>query len=497
MTLKRSLSNEERNFLSLVNRAIFVNPFSDERIEVDLKIARLSKAVSAEERVNKMMEEVIKRIKNIESESEGEVNIHHFSGEDHLLIKNAFLFEFYHRFIDRFNQLILDQIEVGDTPIKVSFAREATSLLQKRGFAEDEIHHFVALCYQLRRAYFFIDRNLVGRSPCMKELRKNLWNNVFTYDLELYNKYLWNKMEHFSTLILGETGTGKGTAASAIGRSGFIPFDPKKESFIESFTQSFVSLNLSQFPEALIESELFGHRKGAFTGAIENYNGIFSRCSSHGAIFLDEIGEVTIPVQIKLLQVLQDRVFSPVGSHQKERFQGRVIAATNRQINEIRDQYILRDDFFYRLCSDIIIVPPLRQRIREDSQELNELIHHTIKQMLGKSFSELVEMIRTIIKKKLGQNYLWPGNVRELEQCIRRILLKRTYEGDYKTTLTPDVQSYLIQGIQRSNLNAQDLLSAYCYLLYTRYGTFEEVAKKTNLDRRTAKRYIKGWIKEE
>lgn len=114
--------------------------------------------------------------------------------------------------------------------------------------------------------------------------------------------------------------------------------------------------------------------------------------------------------------------------------------------------------------------------------------------MLGKSFPELVEMIRSIIRKKLGQNYLWPGNVRELEQCIRRILLKCTYEGDYKTTLATDVQSYLIQGIQRSNLNAQDLLSAYCYLLYTRYGTFEKVAKKTNLDRRTVKRHIEGWI---
>src|SRR5262249_37326051 len=143
---------------------------------------------------------------------------------------------------------------------------------------------------------------------------------------------------------------------------------------VESFEASFVSINLSQFPEALIESELFGHKKGAFTGAVEGHAGIFERCSPHGAIFLDEIGEASIPVQIKLLRVLQERHFSQVGAHEQRRFSGRVIAATNRSLDALRAEGKFRDDFYYRLCSDVIEVPSLATRLREDPSELDRLI---------------------------------------------------------------------------------------------------------------------------
>src|SRR5262249_13598430 len=152
-------------------------------------------------------------------------------------------------------------------------------------------------------------------------------------------------------------------------------------------------INLSQYPEALLESELFGHRKGAFTGAVESHEGLFARCSPHGAIFLDEIGEVPATVQIKLLQVLQERVFSPVGSHEKHRFRGRVVAASTRAIHDLRQRGAFRDDFFYRLCSDIITVPPLRQRLEEDPGELEELLKHTLSRMTGEESPPLVEKV--------------------------------------------------------------------------------------------------------
>ena len=195
----------------------------------------------------------------------------------------------------------------------VKFAGELLGRMRRRGIGAAESVRFFAIFYQLRRAYYFIVRGLIGQSPCMREFRRHLWQNVFTREVRLYERYLWNRMEDFSTLLLGETGTGKGTAAAAIGRSGYIPFDERQGRFAESFMRGFIALNLSQFPETLIESELFGHRKGAFTGAVEAHEGVLARCSPHGAIFLDEIGDVPVPVQIKLLQVLQERTFCPVG----------------------------------------------------------------------------------------------------------------------------------------------------------------------------------------
>jgi transcriptional regulator with GAF, ATPase, and Fis domain len=294
-------------------------------------------------------------------------------------------------------------------------------------------------------------------------------------------------MEDFSTLLLGETGTGKGAAAAAIGRSGFIPFNPGTKKFEESFTKAFVSINLSQYPETLIESELFGHRKGAFTGAIEKHEGIFSTCSPYGAIFLDEIGDVSIPVQIKLLQVLQERKFTPVGSHDQVRFKGRVIAATNKSIDLLRREGKFRDDFYYRLSSDIITVPPLRQRIRETPKELEKLAEHLMERICGK---DLKFPILEKLRKNPGKMYAWPGNVRELEQAIRRIMITGNYSGD--TAIESAGDSALNQAVEIGNLTAKELVEKYCFDLYETYGNYGEVSRQTGLDWRTVKKNVQS-----
>jgi len=491
---KKTLTTDLRDYFSLVQGAIQVNPFDSGRMDFDLKLSGLSKETPPKERVEKAVYEVGERIKHMEAD--GRVDIRHYTGKDRQLVLAAVLFHYFYLFREKFDQFILDQMEAGDNSLKVPFAQEALSFLRRKGLNTEESTRYFALSYQLRRAYFFINRRLVGRSPAMTKLRFNLWNNVFTHNIDLYQRYLISRMEDFSTLFLGETGTGKGIAAMALGCSGFIPFNEKKRSFLESFTRSFVSINLSQYPDTLIESELFGHKKGAFTGAVKDHVGVFGRCSPYGAILLDEIGEVQPHLQIKLLQVLQERVFLPVGSHRKSRFQGRVIAATNTPIETLRSRKGFRDDFYYRLSSDIITVPPLRKRIQEDPHELQDLLSFTIEKLIGVPSPEMIHMTKKVISTGLGPDYDWPGNVRELEQCARRVILSRSYNGDRVIPDTEDLAGHLKQGIETGNLDAQQLLSGYCSMLYRRFGTFEEVARRTNLDRRTVKKYIGEWSSE-
>ncbi len=491
---KIQLQSLEKEFLADVCRAAFINPFSDQRTEIDIRLSGVSPAASETHRTAQMMAKVAEWFGDFERRGKGSIT--YYEGKDRELVEKASLFALFYRFKDKFDQLIQEQMVHGDVPVKISFLTDALAALMQKGFSEELARRYFALGFQMRRAFYFIKQSLVGGSACMKALRANLWNNIFTHDIDFYNRYLWDRMEDFSTLLLGETGTGKGTAALAMGRSGFIPLDRRKKTFEESFTRSFVSLNLSQFPETLIESALFGHRKGAFTGAIENYQGVFDQCSPYGAILLDEIGEISKPIQIKLLQVLQEREFTPVGSQKKSRFQGRVITATNRPLKKLRGEGIFRDDFYYRLCSDIIVVPPLRQRIAEDPSELDRLLDITIERLIGRTSSKLVAGIRQIIDASLGTDYLWPGNVRELEQCVRRIFLKGSYAGD-DTAADLDLAQTLISGLDQGNIDSYQLTSGYCYLLYQRHQTFEEVARRTGLDRRTVKKYIQDWKGDE
>ena len=481
------LKPEERYFFKTVYNAAFANPFSDLRIKLDLKIAGLFPSASRREAKNLCINEVDSRIKALEKQDRANINT--FDGQDKKIITVVFLFDVFYKFRNSFDQLIEEQIKAQDTLVHVPFAKEAMQTLHIKGFDDKSIAHYFALSYQLRRAFYFISNSLVGSSKCMQNLKKHLWNNIFTHNIDLYNKFLWNKMEDFSTLLLGETGTGKGTAAKAIGRSGYIPFDEKKQCFVQSFTRAFSSLNLSQYPETLLESELFGHTKGAFTGAMDNYQGVFDRCSPHGSILLDEIGEIPNHVQIKLLRVLQERTFSPVGTHKKSRFKGRVIGATNRPKKDIIDNTIFREDFYYRLCSDIIEVPPLRTRIMEKPSELDDLLQFTIKKITGITSDKLSTKIKRTIDRQLGIDYQWPGNVRELEQCVRSIVLRQNYrgKGDSKSL---DLTEELVQGVVRQNIPVSFLVSGYCKLLYDKLGTYEKVAKLTGLDRRTIKKHI-------
>ncbi|MEM1296877.1 MAG: sigma 54-interacting transcriptional regulator [Verrucomicrobiota bacterium] len=477
----------DREYFRTVSQAAFCNPFSLDRQELYRRV--IGRELPGDEILTaQLIREVLaQRFQRLEAKH-GPLTLKAFPAEANETMRIVFLFDIYHQLFEPLDKLVTDQIAAGDTPCQIDFADHAIGLMSKRGFTSAESLRFFAIFFQIRRAHHFIHRRLVGESACMKEFRRRLWTNVFTHDIRNYERLLCERMEEFSTLLLGETGTGKGAAAMAIGRSGFIPFQRRKGCFAESFTRAFVSLNLSEFQETLIESELFGHRKGAFTGAVDSYDGVLAQCSQHGAVFLDEVGDVSIPIQIKLLQVLQERSFAPVGSREKRRFQGRVIAATNKSIEKLRNDGLFRNDFYYRLCSDSISVPPLRTRIAEDSNEMIRLVSHLVQRMTGEESPDLVASIHDAILAGTGASYRWPGNVRELEQAIRRVLLTNQYSGECPPT--PDLSADLRNSLEEGNLKAGELLDGYCRLLYQRLGSYEAVARQTGLDRRTVKKHI-------
>ncbi|HVY05188.1 MAG TPA: sigma 54-interacting transcriptional regulator [Burkholderiales bacterium] len=484
------LKSTDREFLSLIGGVVFGNPFSEARDRLIVQLA--PGAIPGDLTTDR---EALARVVGPRIQpwlQNGHLLTRGLSAQDRALLEPAVLYVCYHRYVSQLDAMIERQASQGGTPLTIAFADDAIAELVRGGIDADRAERFFAFYFQLRRAFYFIQRDLTGECPSMRRFREALWNNIFTHDMRGYEAVLWNRLEDFSTLLLGETGTGKGSAAAAIGRSGFIPYVPSQRRFATNFAEAFISINLSQFPESLIESELFGHRKGAFTGAIDNHEGVFSRCNAHGSLFLDEIGEVSIPVQIKLLQVLQERIFTPLGGHEKKRFAGRVIAATNRALGKMREDGHFREDFFYRLCSDVIEVPTLRQRVAESPAELQQLVERVTARITGAANPDLVARVMEAFERDLPRDYAWPGNVRELEQAVRRILLT----GRYAALAQPEEASTGEEALAKwlnGDLTAADLLARYCWLLYQRLGTYAEVAKRTGLDPRTSRKYVEAY----
>ncbi len=478
---QKYLSDEQRNFFRKVNSAAFNNPFSEDYVKNKCQLAGLGTSADEIALNQTILEQLNARLDDYPKQQ-------NLVEDDHRLLEQARLFFIYLTFHAQFDAFIEAQTSTGDKPIALPFAEQLLAALEKNGIEQQRALKYVGLFYQTRRAYYFISRDILGLSQCMQNLRMHLWNNIFTSDSHWYLAYFCEHMEEFSTLLLGATGTGKTRIAQAIGRSNYIPFNRQKKCYEESFTRSFQSINLSQFPASLIEAELFGHKKGAFTGAIESRQGVFARCSAHGAVFIDEVGEIDDTIQVKLLNVLQDRVFTPVGGSQKQVFQGRVIAATNQNIAQLLEKGIFREDFYYRLCSDVITVPDLHQRLLEKpEQEMRLLLENILQRTIGSNDEALVTKIEQLIGKNVPKDYHWPGNVRELEQCVRGICLTGHYSPICHRSGQQSVDRLFTPG---NEPNAQQLVESYCQQLYLHYGTYEKVARISGLDRRTVKKHI-------
>jgi two-component system, NtrC family, response regulator PilR len=236
--------------------------------------------------------------------------------------------------------------------------------------------------------------NIIGASAAMEKLKQTIRTVASTGS---------------TILIQGDSGTGKELVARAVHAC-----SPRA-------AEAFVSINCGAFPETLLESELFGYIKGAFTGANQNKRGLFE-VADGGTIFLDEISEMTLPMQVKLLRVLQERSVRPVGSTEEIAIDVRVIAATNRDLDKQVAENQFREDLYYRLHVIPIDVPPLRNR-RED---IPLLVNHFLKKYAPAAGKSIVRVEAECLDALC--DYDWPGNVRQLENTVERAVALESRE---------------------------------------------------------------------
>ncbi len=399
----------------------------------------------------------------------------------------------YYAYQGQLKTLIVNPDEVGAAaPIYERFRADFAGMLQLPGLPpqeEGDIAHLFASCFQVRRAFHFIFRGILGSSPAIATLRQSVWESTFTHDFRRYRRALERRLSDLTTLVLGPSGTGKELVAQAIGMARPIPFDPGAGRFVEDFRASFIPIHLAAFSPTLIESELFGQRRGAFTGAVSDRAGWLERCPPLGTVFLDEIGEVEPTIQVKLLRVLQTRTFHRLGDHEERRFHGRIVAATNRAPEEEMRAGRLREDFYYRLCSDIVRTPSLKEQLGGDLEHLEPLLGHLARGVAGdEEGPALAARTRAWIEKRLGGAYEWPGNVRELEQCVRNVLIRGRYEP--RLAERDDQRGDLAADMLAGRLSADELVAGYLRLLYERTGSYVETGRIAGLDRRTVKAKI-------
>jgi two-component system response regulator AtoC len=225
-----------------------------------------------------------------------------------------------------------------------------------------------------------------------------------------------------TVLIRGENGTGKELVAKAIHYNSHRKDGP------------FVAINCGAIPESLMESELFGHEKGAFTGAIERKIGKF-QLANQGTIFLDEIAELKPEMQVKLLRVLQEKKFTPVGSNREVKTSTRVVAATNQNLEKMIQEHRFREDLFYRLNVMPIFIPPLRDRL----DDISGLVDHFIKKF-SKTHSRSITGIAPKALEAL-KLFSWPGNIRELENVIEHGFIVENSNTITFESLTENIKS--------------------------------------------------------
>ena len=495
------LNSQERAFLTSVVRVSYANPFLAERIdyeretlgaEFDETHADWNLLGDDPETHQINTAKIAQRAYPIIAECQAQLKKGAAAtGQELKLYEDTVLFLLFYNYAQKFKESIIDPKKGRIYDYYEEFYDYWSFFFDFPGYnlpRKEEAAHIFACSFQVRRAFYYIFRAIIGRSSVAANLRAMVWNSIFTHDMRRYRRSFYKRMGDFTTLIIGPTGSGKELVARAVGLSRYIRFEPKSLTFERDFSETFFPINLSALPLTLVESELFGHRRGAFTGALEDRKGWLEVCPPEGSVFLDEIGELDALIQVKLLRVIQARTFQPLGSTKSQTFKGKIVAATHRDVHTAMEQGEFRKDFYYRLCSDIISTPSLHQQIREAPEVLWDLIGYISQRVAGPEWEAVAGEVRSWIGEHLGMEYPWPGNIRELEQCVRNVMIRREYHpaGD----LVSGIDARLPVGFERGSLSLEEICRLYCTHVYSRAGSYLETARRLKIDRRTVKKYV-------
>ena len=491
--------SEKMRKLEAIGRLGFINPFGEERRTLEGLI--LGDRAGGSSAWSKPLDWSLEdpALRAIQREAEAQIEKaqarlargERVSERERELIRGVALYVLYYRYEQAFYFEITAEQASPSIDFYDAFCGDFTMLFEHVGppswGATPE--RLFAIFFQSRRAFHFVYHRILGTSRAASVLRSSVWESIFTCDPHRYLEHLQGRMHEVSTLILGPSGTGKELVASAIGLSGLIEFDAKRRRFRTDFRAQFHALHLAAMSKTLIESELFGHKKGAFPGAGQDRIGHLESKSPSDTVFLDEIGELDGDVQVKLLRVLQSRTFHRLGDTQPREFGGKVVAATNRDLSAEVGAGRFREDLYYRLCADVIRTPSLHEQLGGSLDELQHLVTVIVERTLGAAREDLVGSIVCGIEASVGPQYAWPGNMRELEQCVRNILVHGRYEPLDVTSPKHGLHA-LFSDMEGARAGLDRVMSVYSTWVYAQTGSFEKAAQALGVDRRTVSKHV-------
>jgi hypothetical protein len=429
------------------------------------------------------------------------------AAEEIEVYRGAAVYRLWDRFGAQLQQVVdEDGVEVSFYDDFVHAYRTLFDLPGLSSVVVPEPAHFLAILYQARRACRFIAQNIAGRSDAARKSRAAIWRAIFGSDVRTYASSFYRRMDERPVLITGETGTGKDLAAKCIGWSRYVRFDPATRSFAARYAEDFHARSLVEVSAELTEAALFGYKKGSFTGAHEDRPGCLGLPQANGLLFLDEIGEIPLQVQAKLLRPFQNREFVPLGETRPRPIHGRLVFATHRDLEAMIQRGEFRADLYERMNGLRVHMPSLRE-MRPDGGLLDYVDRYVGAHVTDPELRCMhVLRVMRVIQDTLA-DYEWPRNQRELKNYVDRVLVEGTGEEaeevappepapDGADTLPPESLCVPSSGILGGRAKAGEVdwmtvLTIYVTTVYARTGMNKaETARRTRIDRRALSRWI-------